>query len=618
MKFLCDQCKAKYQIADEKVQGKTLRMKCRKCGHIIEIRASNAHPSSMPAPALGPSVGGTMQIDGLTDDQVQAALAPPRANVAPAPAQPKPAAPMAKGVTAPKAAVAPKPAAAPRPAAGGVTAPKAAVQRPVNLSSTQVTVGTPTKKDTISPNSALAKAFQSSVASTPKNPEPEMPASKAPTDPPAEEWYVAIDDVPVGPIRLTELRAKYGQGAVHGDSLVWREGFEEWRPLQTLTDLHELVREEVSGAFGNPRGSLLPGTPPARGGSAVARQPTPAPKPAVARPAAAPAASSGGGGAVRGNVIPFARQQGAAARRLDETQPALEEDEVTRIAPQISPEEVFGAAKPAPVSGPNAVVSDPFATAPAATNATPFAPPTPMVEAATHPHETTMERHTMLERMRSKGVSKGVVALIAAACILLGVIVAVLLVRRMVVVQEKVVEKQVTVPGSVVYVEVPGQAPIALSAAPADPSSSAAKLAMKAGSVGGTSTKPATSASTPGGSAKLGGLDLGPEGPDTTGPGTGGGKGSGEALDGKQVETVVGTKRVSVRKTCYEPYADKGAASARIVLHINPDGTVSASDLTGSTGDSAIGQCVQRLSKGWRFPSSGAGGTFAVPFIFST
>ena len=48
MKFLCDQCKAKYQIADEKVQGKTLRMKCRKCGHIIEIRASSAH-ESMPA-----------------------------------------------------------------------------------------------------------------------------------------------------------------------------------------------------------------------------------------------------------------------------------------------------------------------------------------------------------------------------------------------------------------------------------------------------------------------------------------------------------------------------------------------------------------------------------------
>ncbi|RYE92292.1 MAG: hypothetical protein EOO75_07025 [Myxococcales bacterium] len=42
MKFLCDNCKAKYQIADDKVAGKTVRMKCRKCGHLIEIRASAA------------------------------------------------------------------------------------------------------------------------------------------------------------------------------------------------------------------------------------------------------------------------------------------------------------------------------------------------------------------------------------------------------------------------------------------------------------------------------------------------------------------------------------------------------------------------------------------------
>jgi predicted Zn finger-like uncharacterized protein len=32
MKFLCGNCKAKYQIADEKASGKTLRMKCRRCG----------------------------------------------------------------------------------------------------------------------------------------------------------------------------------------------------------------------------------------------------------------------------------------------------------------------------------------------------------------------------------------------------------------------------------------------------------------------------------------------------------------------------------------------------------------------------------------------------------
>jgi predicted Zn finger-like uncharacterized protein len=40
MKFLCDKCKAKYQIADDKLVGKTVRMKCRKCEHLIEVRAA--------------------------------------------------------------------------------------------------------------------------------------------------------------------------------------------------------------------------------------------------------------------------------------------------------------------------------------------------------------------------------------------------------------------------------------------------------------------------------------------------------------------------------------------------------------------------------------------------
>jgi predicted Zn finger-like uncharacterized protein len=62
LKFLCDNCKAKYQIPDERVAGKTVRMKCRKCGHQIEVRAevtetsvSTAPPksgSAPPAPAI--------------------------------------------------------------------------------------------------------------------------------------------------------------------------------------------------------------------------------------------------------------------------------------------------------------------------------------------------------------------------------------------------------------------------------------------------------------------------------------------------------------------------------------------------------------------------------------
>src|SRR6185437_10149934 len=45
MKFVCDNCQAKYQIGDDKVAGKTVRMKCRKCGYNIKV--------SPPAPEGG-------------------------------------------------------------------------------------------------------------------------------------------------------------------------------------------------------------------------------------------------------------------------------------------------------------------------------------------------------------------------------------------------------------------------------------------------------------------------------------------------------------------------------------------------------------------------------------
>ena len=63
MKFLCSHCKAKYQIADEKVVGRTLRMTCRNCQQEIVIRgepdaqaaAARAEPRApqlrVPAPA---------------------------------------------------------------------------------------------------------------------------------------------------------------------------------------------------------------------------------------------------------------------------------------------------------------------------------------------------------------------------------------------------------------------------------------------------------------------------------------------------------------------------------------------------------------------------------------
>jgi predicted Zn finger-like uncharacterized protein len=38
MKFYCDQCQTKYAIGDDKVRGKILKVRCKKCGYVITVR----------------------------------------------------------------------------------------------------------------------------------------------------------------------------------------------------------------------------------------------------------------------------------------------------------------------------------------------------------------------------------------------------------------------------------------------------------------------------------------------------------------------------------------------------------------------------------------------------
>jgi predicted Zn finger-like uncharacterized protein len=51
MQFSCDNCHAKYQIADEKASGRTLKMTCRHCSHVIFIRGGEGARTSGPAEA---------------------------------------------------------------------------------------------------------------------------------------------------------------------------------------------------------------------------------------------------------------------------------------------------------------------------------------------------------------------------------------------------------------------------------------------------------------------------------------------------------------------------------------------------------------------------------------
>ncbi len=56
MKFYCDKCNSKYAIADDKVRGKILKVRCKKCEHIITVREPTAPtPAAAPAPTPAPA-----------------------------------------------------------------------------------------------------------------------------------------------------------------------------------------------------------------------------------------------------------------------------------------------------------------------------------------------------------------------------------------------------------------------------------------------------------------------------------------------------------------------------------------------------------------------------------
>jgi predicted Zn finger-like uncharacterized protein len=200
MKFLCGNCKAKYQIADEKVTGRTLRMKCRRCDHDILI---DGH--SMPAPASHPPAAqgtGNVRRGG-----VSVIPGPGRSGGSGAHIQPVP--PRGPGI--------------PAPPARASTRPK--------------------------PPSALSADFRRHVAAP-----PEVPQRTAPYD----LWHVAIQDVPVGPMTRDELGRKVDAGAVTADSLCWREGMDDWRPLGELPELAALMRRPRDGRSMRPARSRAP------------------------------------------------------------------------------------------------------------------------------------------------------------------------------------------------------------------------------------------------------------------------------------------------------------------------------------------------------------------------
>jgi len=534
VKFLCDQCKAKYQIADEKAAGKTVRMKCRKCGHLIEVRAGVAEGSaSSPPPA------------------------PPAAPRAPQRPPPPRAAPLAS-----------------------------------NHSSARSPARPPDRS-----GGALASAFRSNVQ---RDDEVSAPVDMSDLSA-GDEWYVAINGVPVGPIRIAEVRRKAAIGAVTEESLCWQEGLDEWRALRSFPELAVIVRE----AFASGRSSLTPPPPEGRvsavppPGRTSVRPPAPtgitsrAPTP---RPPPAPAA--------RSNVVPITSRL-ATAERLADAPDALTRPQT---GPAVSP---FG-------PGPS-VVPDPFAP-PQPRGGAAMAPPMAMAPAPAAFVSATPSFPSGLgvAGLPAKKAPPWMAIAMVAAAAAFGVTAAIAIFLRPPAAPAPVVV-QVPGPPATVAALPPLTVPSSTTATPTDTTPSPPSAATR-GPIA-MAAAPRSSATT-GAAPTARGLDLHALSPgsnvlptDDPGGGDAPRPTAGQGVTSAQVSQVVGLHQVALRRTCWERNpSQKTAVNVSVTFTVAGDGSVQGASASGD--EPSIAQCIANDVRGWHFPATGVSQPVNVPFHF--
>jgi predicted Zn finger-like uncharacterized protein len=394
MNFLCDNCKQKYHVADEKVRGRAVtRFKCKKCDHVIEVRlagstedatesvadlsAARELPSSVPPPSPAPAPAAAPRpATGPT------AAPRPATGLPTAPRQPTGTAlPTASrqptGTALPTATAtgaAPRPATAPRQPTGTALPTSAATSAAAKPAPRPATgTGLPVANATTGTRPAAAPSpLRSGLTSRAGEPKKTPSSASMLLNATETGWYAGVRDVPVGPLTRAEVAAKIEAGDITPDSLVWREGLDDWRPLRSVDELSDLLRQAAEKMSGGLLGTM-------------GRKPASAPAPATnvvpigqARPAEKPGAES---------LLDDAGEADDEPTRMTSLAELIAKNEssnrATRTGPQAAvpsaakpaekPEEQKPAASAAPVAKPASEPEKP-AVAPAVAPAEPPAP----------------------------------------------------------------------------------------------------------------------------------------------------------------------------------------------------------------------------------------------------
>jgi predicted Zn finger-like uncharacterized protein len=208
MKFHCDRCKTRYSIADERVRGKILKIRCKNCSAVITVKEGG----QVPTPASPPRI----------PDEPRAKQGASKAAAGPARL----------------ATSAPSPAARPAAASAKASGPARATH-----SGHQVARPAAQAK----PSSALQGAFQQAL----RKPADQTPsAADSVSNAPATldaEWYLSEDGDQDGPFELRQAQDWVAARQDDDELYCWSEGFDDWLPVEKVSHFRGL---RGKGLFG--------------------------------------------------------------------------------------------------------------------------------------------------------------------------------------------------------------------------------------------------------------------------------------------------------------------------------------------------------------------------------